>query len=124
MNRELTSMSETLANLLNETRQFPPPPELAASANVKADAYEAARADPLGFWETQARRLSWAKEWDRVLDWSNPPFAKWFVGGQLNVAYNCLDRHIGAGRSSKVAIYWEGEPGDTRCLTYGDLYRS
>src|SRR5919199_256760 len=116
-------MSETLANLLNETRQFPPPPELAVSANVKADAYEAARADRLGFWETQARRLSWAKEWDQVLDWSNPPFAKWFVGGQLNVAYNCLDRHLEEGRGSKAAIIWEGEPGDQRCLTYADLHR-
>ena len=91
-------MSETLENLLNETRQFPPPAELAAAANVKAEAYDEARSDRLAFWETQARRLSWAKEWDQVLDWSNPPFAKWFVGGQLNVAYNCLDRHIEAGR--------------------------
>ncbi len=116
-------MSETLANLLNETRQFPPPPGLATSANVKADAYEAAKADRLGFWETQARRLSWAKEWDQALDWSNPPFAKWFVGGQLNVAYNCLDAQIEAGRGSKAALYWVGEPGDTRCLTYADLHR-
>jgi acetyl-CoA synthetase len=116
-------MSETLANLLNETRQFPPPPDLAANANVKADAYEAARADRLGFWEAQARRLAWAKQWDQVLDWSNPPFAKWFVGGELNVAYNCLDAQIEAGRGSKVAIYWEGEPGDKRCLTYADLHR-
>ena len=116
-------MSETLANLLSETRQFPPPPDLAANANVKADAYDTARADRLAFWAEQARRLSWAKEWDQVLDWSNPPFAKWFVGGQLNVAYNCLDRHVEAGRGSKAAIYWEGEPGDQRCLTYADLHR-
>jgi acetyl-CoA synthetase len=116
-------MSETLANLLNETRQFPPSAELAANANVKEDAYGEARADRLAFWETQARRLTWAKEWDQVLDWSNPPFAKWFVGGQLNVAYNCLDRHIEEGRGSKAAIYWIGEPGDKRCLTYADLHR-
>src|SRR5262249_51385207 len=109
---EHRAMSETLANLLNETRQFPPPPGLATSANVKADAYEEAKADRLGFWETQARRLSWAKEWDQALDWSNPPFAKWFVGGQLNVAYNCLDAQIEAGRGSKAALYWVGEPGD------------
>jgi acetyl-CoA synthetase len=114
-------MSETLENLLNETRQFPPPAELAAAANVREDAYTEAREDRLAFWERQARRLTWAKEWDQVLDWSNPPFAKWFVGGQLNVAYNCLDRHIEAGRGSKVAIYWEGEPGDTRCITYAEL---
>jgi len=115
-------MSETLENLLNETRQFPPPAELTAQANVKEDVYQAAEADRIGFWDAQARRLSWAKEWDQVLDWSNPPFAKWFVGGQLNVAYNCLDRHVEAGRGSKAAIYWEGEPGDTRCLTYADLH--
>src|SRR5690349_23184179 len=111
-------MSETLANLLNETRQFPPPPDLAANANVKADAYEAAKADRLGFWEAQARRLAWAKQWDQVLDWSNPPFAKWFVGGELNIAYNCVDRHVEAGRGDKVAIHWEGEPGDTRTISY------
>jgi acetyl-CoA synthetase len=116
-------MSETLENLLNETRQFPPPDDLAAGANVKADAYEAAKTDRVGFWETQARRLTWAKEWDQALDWSNPPFAKWFVGGQLNVAYNCLDRHVENGLSSKAAIYWIGEPGDKRCLTYADLHQ-
>ncbi|BCB81080.1 acetate--CoA ligase [Phytohabitans flavus] len=117
-------MSETLENLLQENRQFPPPDALAASANVTAAAYDEAAADRLGFWETQARRLTWATPWESVLDWSNPPFAKWFVGGKLNVAYNCLDRHIEAGRGSKVAIHWEGEPGDTRTITYGDLHRA
>jgi acetyl-CoA synthetase len=117
-------MSETLENLLQENRRFPPPPELAAHANVTAEAYEQAQADRLGFWAQQARRLSWAKEWDEVLDWSKPPFAKWFVGGTINVAYNCLDRHIEAGRGSKVAIHWEGEPGDTRTISYADLHRS
>jgi len=117
-------MSETLENLLQETRQFPPPAELAASANVTAAAYDEAAADRLAFWERQARRLDWAQEWDQVLDWSNPPFAKWFVGGRLNVAYNCLDRHVAAGRGDKVAIHWEGEPGDTRTITYADLHRS
>jgi acetyl-CoA synthetase len=115
-------MSETLENLLSEDRQFPPPAELAANANVKADAYDEAKADRLAFWEKQARRLDWYKEWDQVLDWSHPPFAKWFVGGQLNMAYNCLDRHIAAGRGEKVALYWEGEPGDTRTLTYADMH--
>jgi acetyl-CoA synthetase len=117
-------MSETLENLSSETRQFPPPDELAANANVKADAYETAQADRIGFWETQARRLTWAKEWDRALDWSNPPFAKWFVGGELNIAYNCVDRHVEAGNGDKVAIHWEGEPGDTRTITYNDLLKS
>ncbi|MBQ0893993.1 acetate--CoA ligase [Micromonospora sp. U56] len=116
-------MSEALANLLNETRQFPPPAALAAEANVTADAYAEATEDRLAFWERQAGRLAWAKQWDQVLDWSNPPFAKWFVGGRLNVAYNCLDRHVEAGRGDKVAIHWEGEPGDTRTLTYADLHR-
>ncbi|MFC0007814.1 acetate--CoA ligase [Micromonospora siamensis] len=115
-------MSEALANLLNETRQFPPPAELAANANVTAGAYDEAAGDRLAFWERQADRLAWAQKWDQVLDWSNAPFAKWFVGGQLNVAYNCLDRHVEAGRGDKVAIHWEGEPGDTRTLTYADLH--
>ncbi len=116
-------MSETLENLLQENRQFDPPAELARDANVTADAYDEARADRLGFWERQARRLDWTQEWDQVLDWSNPPFAKWFVGGRLNIAYNCLDRHVAAGRGDKVAIHWEGEPGDTRTITYADLHR-
>jgi acetyl-CoA synthetase len=112
---------ETLSNLLHENRRFPPPPELSAAANVTADAYDEAAADRLGFWARQADRLTWAKRWDTVLDWSNPPFAKWFVGGELNVAYNCVDRHVAAGRGDKVAYHWEGEPGDTRTLTYADL---
>jgi acetyl-CoA synthetase len=117
-------MSETLENLLREERKFEPPADLAGHANVTAAAYAEANADRLGFWETQARRLSWSKPWDTVLDWSRPPFAKWFVGGQLNIAYNCVDRHVEAGRGDKVAIHWEGEPGDTRTITYGDLQKS
>jgi len=116
-------MSETLANLLQENRRFGPPAALADAANVKVDAYERAADDRLAFWAEQARRLDWAKEWDQVLDWSNPPFAKWFVGGELNIAHNCLDRHVAAGRGDKVAIHWEGEPGDTRTLTYADLHK-
>jgi acetyl-CoA synthetase len=114
-------MSETLENLSSETRQFPPPAELAANANVKAEDYELATSDRLAYWATQAERLSWAKKWEQVLDWSNPPFAKWFIGGELNVAYNCVDRHVEAGLGDKVAIHWEGEPGDTRTITYADL---
>jgi acetyl-CoA synthetase len=114
-------MSETLENLYSETRQFPPPAELAANANVKAEDYEVANGDRLAYWATQAERLTWAKKWEQVLDWSNPPFAKWFIGGELNVAYNCVDRHVEAGRGDKVAIHWEGEPGDTRTITYSDL---
>ncbi len=117
-------MSETLENLSSETRQFPPPEELAAHANVTSAAYEQAAADRLGFWEQQAARLTWADQWDQALDWSNPPFAKWFVGGKLNVAYNCVDRHVEAGNGDKVAIHWEGEPGDSRSITYSDLLKS
>src|SRR3954451_22668369 len=117
-------MSETLENLYSETRQFPPPAELAANANVTAQAYQEAQADRLGYWADQARRLSWSKPWDQVLDWSNPPFAKWFLGGELNIAYNCVDRHVEAGHGDKVAIHWEGEPGDTRTITYNDLLKS
>ena len=117
-------MSEALDNLLHETRQFPPPAELAANANVTAEAYDEAAADRLGVLGAPGRG-GWTgrSEWDQVLDWSNPPFAKWFVGGQLNVAYNCLDRHVEAGLGDKVAIHWEGEPGDTRTITYADLHR-
>ncbi|WP_018654098.1 acetate--CoA ligase [Actinomadura flavalba] len=119
----MSESQETLSNLLREKRRFPPPAELAASANVTAAAYDEAAADRLGFWARQAERLSWTKPWDDVLDWSDPPFAKWYVGGELNVAYNCVDRHVEAGRGDKVAYHWEGEPGDTRTLTYADLQR-
>jgi acetyl-CoA synthetase len=112
---------ETLSNLLQENRRFEPPEELARDANLKADAYERAAADPEGFWSEQAERLSWEKRWDRVRDWDNPPFAKWFVGGRLNAAYNCVDRHVEEGRGDKVAFHWVGEPGDTRTMTYAEL---
>jgi acetyl-CoA synthetase len=115
--------SEALSNLLREDRRFPPPPELAEKANVTGAAYEQASADRIAFWEEQARRLHWDREWDTALDWSNAPFAKWFVGGRINAAYNCVDRHVEAGRGDKVAFYWEGEPGDTRTITYADLLR-
>ena len=116
-------MSETLANLLHESRRFPPSAALVEQANVTADAYAEAAADRLAFWARQAERLHWHRRWDQVLDWSNPPFAKWFIGGQLNMAYNCLDRHIEAGRGDKVAYHWEGEPGDTRTITYAQLHQ-
>ncbi|MCY7373359.1 MAG: acetate--CoA ligase, partial [Spirochaetaceae bacterium] len=112
--------TEALSNLLHEDRSFPPSEEFAAAAVAKADLYDAAKADRLGFWEQQARTLDWASEWTEVLDWQ-PPFAKWFVGGTLNVAANCVDRHVAAGRGDKVALHWEGEPGDTRTVTYADL---
>ncbi|MBY9074397.1 acetate--CoA ligase [Nocardioides sp. WL0053] len=112
---------QTLSNLLHEERRFEPPEDLAAHANLKADAYERAASDRLGFWEEQAGRLDWAERWDTVLDWDNPPFAKWFVGGKLNASYNCVDRHVEAGRGDRVAFHWVGEPGDSRTITYADL---
>ena len=115
--------NESLANLLREERRFEPPAELAANANVKAEAYERGRADQLGFWAEQARRLSWSTEPTETLDWTNPPFAKWFKDGKLNVAYNCVDRHVEAGNGDRVAIHFEGEPGDSRSLTYAELQR-
>ncbi|MFI9231115.1 MULTISPECIES: acetate--CoA ligase [Streptomyces] len=115
--------NESLANLLKEERRFAPPAELAANANVTAEAYEQAAADRLGFWATQAKRLTWASEPTETLDWSNPPFAKWFADGKLNVAYNCVDRHVENGLGDRVAIHFEGEPGDTRAITYAELQR-
>ena len=112
---------ETLSNLLQESRRFDPPPELAAHANVTADAYSEAAADRLGFWADKARRLTWDQPWDQVLDWSRAPFAKWFTGGKLNASVNCVDRHVAAGNGSRVAYYWEGEPGDERVITYAEL---
>jgi len=114
-------MSDTLSNLSHEDRHFDPPADFAAAANVKADAYEEADADRLAFWAKQAERLSWAEKWTEVLDWSEKPFAKWFVGGKLNVAYNCVDRHVESGHGDQVAYHWEGEPGDTRSITYAQL---
>ncbi|WP_329061646.1 acetate--CoA ligase [Amycolatopsis sp. NBC_01480] len=113
--------NETLDNLLNESRTFPPSDEFAAQANAKAELYAKADADREQFWAEQAERLTWDTKWSQVLDWTNAPFAKWFVGGKLNVAYNCVDRHVEAGHGEQVAIHWVGEPGDTRDITYAQL---
>ncbi|KRF16548.1 acetyl-coenzyme A synthetase [Nocardioides sp. Soil797] len=114
--------SETLSNLSHEDRRFPPPADLAASANVKADAYDAAANDFEGFWAAQAERLDWGQKWERVLNWDNPPFAKWFEGATINASVNCVDRHVAAGKGDKVAIHWVGEPeDDTRDITYAQL---
>lgn len=108
--------------LLEESRVFPPPPEFAQNANVNSAAiYAQASSNPEAFWAAQAEQLHWFRKWDQVLEW-DPPFAKWFVGGQLNACYNCLDRHIGTERENRTAIFWEGEPGDRRALTYRDLW--
>jgi acetyl-CoA synthetase len=112
-----------IENLLAETRTFPPDPAFTAQANATAALYDEASADPVAFWDRLAReRLAWTKPYDEVLEW-DLPFAKWFTGGELNVAYNCVDRHVEAGLGEKVAYHWIGEPGDTRTLTYADLQR-
>lgn len=115
-------MSEKIDSLLREERRFPPSAEFAAQAVAKPDLYERASADRLGFWAEQARELlHWDKPFTQVLDWNNAPFARWFADGQLNVAYNCLDRHVLAGNGDRVAIHWEGEPGDSRSISYAEL---
>ncbi|MBX3091160.1 MAG: acetate--CoA ligase [Cryobacterium sp.] len=115
-------MSETIDSLLHEDRRFPPSAEFTATSIAKPELYERARKDRLGFWADQARDLlHWHTPFTETLDWNNPPFARWFADGRLNVAYNCLDRHVLAGNGERVAIHWEGEPGDTRTITYAQL---
>jgi acetyl-CoA synthetase len=109
-----------LENLSYEGRRFPPSPEFVAQANAKPELFDAAKKDRLKFWADQAEALHWDKKWDQVLDWQSP-FAKWFVGGKLNASYNCLDRHVVEGRGDRVAFHFEGEPGDTRTITYAQM---
>jgi acetyl-CoA synthetase len=112
-----------IADLLKEDRTFPPPAEFRTNAIVSDERlYAQADKDPEGFWAGFASELEWSRKWDQVLDWQ-PPHAKWFVGGRLNVSVNCLDRHIRGPRRNKAALIWEGEPGDRRTLTYFDLFR-
>ena len=118
-------MSE-IESLQGEVPSFPPSSEFAAQAAIKSrEEYDAlckrAEADPEAYWAEQASKLDWFKPWDKVLEW-NPPFAKWFVGGQINLAHNCLDRHLDGPRRDKPAIIWEGEPGDVRTLSYAELH--
>ena len=113
--------NEALENLLHENRLFPPPPKFAARANATAEMYEQAQEDRLAFWAEQARYLTWEKDFTQILDWSDAPFARWFADGRLNVAYNCVDRHVDNGFGNQVAIRFEGEPGDRRDVTYAEL---
>lgn len=112
---------DAVENLLHEERHFAPSAAFKAQANATESLYQLAEVDRLQFWEKQADRLSWKTKWNQVLDWSDAPFAKWFVGGELNIAYNCVDRHVEAGNGNRVALYFEGEPGDTRTITYQEL---
>ena len=114
-------MSSQIDHLLNETRRFAPSAAFAQSAIGRAELYQRAADDREDFWAEQARELHWHTPFTEVLDWSTPPFAKWFADGALNVAYNCLDRHVEAGNGDRVALLWEGEPGDTRRVTYAEL---
>lgn len=115
-------MTNTIDSLLHETRRFAPSDEFVAQSIGGGELYEAAEKDRLAFWADQARELlHWHKPFTRTLDWSDAPFAKWFDDGELNVAYNCLDRHVLAGNGDRVAIHFEGEPGDTRTITYAEL---
>ena len=119
---------ETIESILQEKRLFSPPAEFAQNAQIQSleqyqELYDRAAADPEGFWAQLAEKeLHWFQKWDKVLDWQ-PPFAKWFVNGKINLSYNCLDRHLTTWRKNKAAIIWEGEPGDSRTLTYAQLHR-
>ena len=116
-----------ITSVLKESRLFPPPAEFAARAHIDAAEHhrqaEWAESDPDGFWAHHAENLHWFYKWDKVLDDSNPPFFRWFTGGLINASYNCLDRHLAGPHRNKAAILWEGEPGDTRTLTYQQLHR-
>ncbi|HEY6948461.1 MAG TPA: acetate--CoA ligase, partial [Gemmatimonadales bacterium] len=114
-------MTDRIETLLDEQRSFPPPDGCRARAWVRdLEIYERARKDREGYWADWARELQWIKPWDRVLEWK-PPHAKWFLGGKLNASANCLDRHVAAGRGDRVALIWEGEPGEVRRITYAEL---
>ena len=114
-------MAESIESQSREIRHFAPSAAFAANAQAKPEIYDRAKADRLGFWAEQAKQLHWHKPFTKTLDWSAAPFAKWFDDGELNVAYNCLDRHILAGNGDRVALYFEGEPGDSKSYTYAEL---
>lgn len=119
----MTGDGQTLDALLTEDRRFPPPPDFADGAVITdPGVYECAMDDMEAYWAGWAEKLDWIEKWHTVLEWT-PPHAKWFVGGKLNVAQNCLDRHLAGPRRNKAALIWEGEPGDTRTYTYWDLHR-
>ena len=113
-------IGDSIENLSQENRLFPPSPAFAAQSNAKPELYTRAESDRLAFWEEQARELTWDKPWDQVLEW-NPPYAKWFGGGKINASVNALDRHVAAGRGERIAFHFEGEPGDTRTITYSQM---
>ncbi|MGE4620366.1 MAG: AMP-binding protein, partial [Planctomycetota bacterium] len=113
-------MSETIENLFQEGRSFPPPKNLALHANAQPEIYATAAQDPQAFWVSEAQKLRWKSSWEQVLDDSEAPFYRWFVGGKLNVTESCLDRHVET-TPDRIAFHWEGEPGDAKSLTYAEL---
>ncbi|WP_296632680.1 acetate--CoA ligase [Rhodoluna sp.] len=117
------SADHEIENLLHEDRHFAPDSEFARQAIAQPALYQQAQADRLSFWANQAKELHWHKPFTQVLDWTNPPFARWFHDGEINISYNCLDRHVEAGNGDRVALYFEGEPGDSREVTYAELTR-
>src|SRR5215210_940011 len=120
---DTASLEKRLEELL-EQETFEPPEEFRKHAVVADESiYDEAERDFEGFWGQQAEALDWTEKWEQVLDWSDPPNAKWFVGGKLNVAHNCVDRHVEAGRGERVAFHWRGEEGEERDVTYADLHR-
>jgi acetyl-CoA synthetase len=126
-NAKLVQSEEELERVLEDLQKverFEPPPEFRDQARVgDPGVYATAERDPQGYWAEQARWLHWDQPFSTVLDDSNPPFFKWFPDGTLNVSYNCLDRHVQAGRGGRVAYHWRGEEGEERDITYADLYR-
>ena len=121
MTREVVPhVGDSIENLSHENRRFAPSTEFAGKANAKADLYTHAENDRLEFWNEQARELLWENTWTKTLEW-NAPYAKWFIGGKLNASVNALDRHVNEGRGGRVAFHFEGEPGDTRTITYAEL---
>src|SRR3954449_396906 len=123
MGTEERTLERDLEQMLDVER-FPPPEDFREQALITDESiYEEADRDYEGFWAEQAEALDWEQKWDQVLDWSDPPHAKWFVGGKLNVAYNCVDRHVEAGNGDRVAFHWRGEEGEERDVTYADLHK-
>ena len=116
----MSGNSESIENLSTENRTFAPSPEFTAQANAKSDLYAHADKDRLAFWDEQANALSWHKKWDKTLQWDSP-FAQWFVGGKINATVNALDRHVADGNGDRIAFHFEGEPGDTRTISYAQL---
>jgi acetyl-CoA synthetase len=124
MGTEERTLEQHLEEMLEKQDTFPPPDEFREQALVSDESiYDEADKDFEGFWAQQAEALEWEQKWDEVLDWSDPPNAKWFVGGKINVAHNCVDRHVEAGNGDRVAIHWRGEEGEERDITYADLHR-